>query len=216
MWKVRHTPTVTKTRDTTDDSKPPPAEPNRTCHPHWTRGTVSSTWTRVTGTGPEWAARWAHAAGGVLPPRSAPSHSAPSQTRPHSPEGLVGGPEPAHVAAGGEEQQPEQGQPEVGSRATADPPGKAGDEVDCQGGAVDWRGRARGLSRASGSGLARPLHRDHGQRGLQGTELPTQPAPPARPAHHTAPWDQLYQRGYLSPPRVPQPEDGAALQPGPL
>lgn len=45
---------------------------------------------------------------------------------PSLPEGLVGRPEPAHIAAGSEENKPEDGQAKIGTRSARNPPGQAG------------------------------------------------------------------------------------------
>lgn len=47
----------------------------------------------------------------------------------HSPKGLVGGAEPADVAAGTEEQKPEDGQAKIDPVAASDPPRQAGDDI---------------------------------------------------------------------------------------
>ena len=114
---------------------------------------------------------------------------------PHSPEGLVCGPEPAHVAAGGEQQQPDQGQAEVGSRAAGDPPGQAGDEVDAQGGAVDWGEGARG-ERGAEPGHSPPWTEAPMSAGTARPEKgPGGPAPHLLHAHRTG----AHQKGALLP-----------------
>ena len=87
-----------------------------------------STWARVTGTeqvqvpcagiGMEMGTRgWGHPGYSVLSPLPAQIPQGPTRAQPgpHLPEGLVGRPKPAHVATGREDQQPDQGQAEVGS-----------------------------------------------------------------------------------------------------
>lgn len=51
-------------------------------------------------------------------------------------EGLVDGPEPAHVGAGSEEDQPQDGHAEVGGAAAATHPRQATNQVNSQSGRV--------------------------------------------------------------------------------
>lgn len=53
-------------------------------------------------------------------------------------EGLVCRPEPAHITAGSEENQPEQGQAKIGTSSARNPPGQAGHQVHTQSGTVNW------------------------------------------------------------------------------
>lgn len=51
-------------------------------------------------------------------------------------EGLVDGPEPAHVGAGSEEDQPQEGHAEVGGTAAATHPRQTANQVNRQSGCV--------------------------------------------------------------------------------
>lgn len=63
---------------------------------------------------------------------------------PGLPEGLVRRPEPAHITAGSEDNQPEQGQAKIGTCSARNPPGQAGHEVYTQSGTVNWKGDTDG------------------------------------------------------------------------
>lgn len=92
------------------------------------KGRVTSTWARMAGAGQAQVPStgismemcthsWGHPGYSVLNPLPAQTLQSPMRAwpGPHLPEGLVSRLEPAHIATGGEEQQPDQGQAKVGS-----------------------------------------------------------------------------------------------------
>lgn len=58
---------------------------------------------------------------------------------PGSPEGLVDGPEPAHVRAGGEHEEPDDRQSEVCYAAAAEHPHEAANQIHRKGGGINWK-----------------------------------------------------------------------------
>lgn len=62
---------------------------------------------------------------------------------PRLPESLVDGPEPAHVRAGGEHEEPDDGQSKVGNAAAAKHPHKAANQVHHKGGDINWKHMCR-------------------------------------------------------------------------
>lgn len=67
------------------------------------------------------------------------SYNASRPASPGLPEGLVDGPEPAHVRAGGEHEEPDDGQSEVGHAAAAEHPHEAANQIHHQRGGVNWK-----------------------------------------------------------------------------
>ena len=53
-------------------------------------------------------------------------------------EGLVDGPEPAHIGAGSEHQQPDDGKAEVGHAPSGEHPCEAANQIHRQGNTVHW------------------------------------------------------------------------------
>lgn len=74
------------------------------------------------------------------------------------PEGLVDGPEPAHVRAGGEHEEPDDGQSEVCYAAAAEHPHKAANQIHRKGGGINWKHMCRILDSGCDSSLDSLLH----------------------------------------------------------
>lgn len=70
-------------------------------------------------------------------------HQSYGSAYPGSPEGLVDGPEPAHIRAGGEHEEPDDRQSEVRYAAAAEHPHEAANQIHHKGSGINWKHMCR-------------------------------------------------------------------------